>query len=323
MQQQLLPTGRVSYFPMCEYQGDRHFRTFSGDHYEVNVKRRIVDTTYMKVTVPSMRPPPYHVVPEIRCVPPNELPNIRQRCARYVIIGAGKTAMDTCQWLLWYGIDPADITWVRPRDSWLINRVTLQFGAEFADCMAAGISAENQAIMEATSIDDLFERLVASERLLRLDDNVRPTMFRCAVVSPMEFDRVSTCWRIGPARDGVEEPGDFDVIVDADPGKCPIGILVVGVGERSHRRPLDGFKQLPTADPETAHHSPVQLHQYLGDRCIAFGEREETSACATCPAGRTERCGPRPQLLLYLSDDTAVPGVYRYRSVQPWRHNCG
>ena len=42
-------------------------------------------------------------------------------------------------------------------------------------------------------------------------------------------------------RDGVEEPGGFDVIVDADPGKCPIGILVVGVGQRSHDRSLDGF----------------------------------------------------------------------------------
>ena len=46
MQQQLLPTGRVSYFPMSEYQGDRRFRTFAGDSYEVNVKRRVVDTTY-------------------------------------------------------------------------------------------------------------------------------------------------------------------------------------------------------------------------------------------------------------------------------------
>jgi hypothetical protein len=236
MQQQLLPTGRVSYFPMCEYQGDRHFRTFSGDHYEVNVKRRIVDTTYMKVMVPSMRPPPYHVVPEIRCVPPNELPNIRQRCARYVIIGAGKTAMDTCQWLLWYGIEPADITWVRPRDPWLINRVSLQFGAEFANCMAAGISAENEAIMEGTSIDDLFERLVASERLLRLDDSVRPTMFRCAVVSPMECEqlrRVRNVVRLGRVQHIVENRIVLDSgTVPTDAGTLHIDCSTDGLGTR-------------------------------------------------------------------------------------------
>ena len=200
MQQQLLPTGRVSYFPMCEHLGEGRFKTFSGDCYEVNVKRRIVDTTYMKVVVPSMRPPPYVIAPEIRCVSPNELPTIRRRYARYALIGAGKTAMDTCQWLLWHGIKPADITWIRPRDAWFINREIVQFGAEFADRMAASIRAQNHAIMEATSIDDLFERLNAAGRLLRLDDNVRPTMFRCAVVSPMECDqlrRVQDVIRLG------------------------------------------------------------------------------------------------------------------------------
>jgi hypothetical protein len=179
MQQQLLPTGRVSYFPMSEYQGDRRFRTFSGDSYEVTVKRRVVDTTYMNVMVPSMRPPPYHVVPEARCVPPSELPNIRQRNPRYAVIGAGKTAMDTCQWLLWHGIEPADITWIRPRDAWLINRTIVQFGAEFSDLMAAGFRAQNQAIMEAASIDDLFDSLVGAGRLLRLDDDVRPHVSMC------------------------------------------------------------------------------------------------------------------------------------------------
>ncbi len=62
-------------------------------------------------------------------------------------------------------------------------------------------------------------------------------------------------------RDGIEEPGGFDVIVDADPGKCPFGVLVIGVGQRSHRRALDRLEQLPPADPETAHHTSVQLHQ--------------------------------------------------------------
>ncbi len=236
MQQQLLPTGRVSYFPMCEYLGDRHFRAFSDDYYEVNVKRRIVDTTYMKVMVPSMRPPPYGVVPEVRCVPPNELPNIRQRYTRYAIIGAGKTAMDTCQWLLWHGIEPADITWIRPRDAWLINRAIIQLGAEFADRTAAGIRAQNQAIMEATSIEDLFERLVASGWLLRLDDNVQPTVYRCAVVSPMECEqlrRVRNIVRLGH----VQHIERGKIILDrgtvpTDPGTLHIDCSAGGVETR-------------------------------------------------------------------------------------------
>src|SRR5215472_5198890 len=59
MQQQFLPTGRVSYFPMTEYLGDRRIRRLSGEEITVNVRRRVVDSTYMRVVVPSMRRPPY------------------------------------------------------------------------------------------------------------------------------------------------------------------------------------------------------------------------------------------------------------------------
>ena len=38
MQQQLLPTGRVSYFPMSEYRGDGRIRTLGGD--DINPKLR-------------------------------------------------------------------------------------------------------------------------------------------------------------------------------------------------------------------------------------------------------------------------------------------
>lgn len=52
LQQQLLPTGRVDYFPMSEYLGDGRFRTLAGTEYVVTVNRRIVDATYC---VPSYR----------------------------------------------------------------------------------------------------------------------------------------------------------------------------------------------------------------------------------------------------------------------------
>lgn len=61
MRRRLLPTGRVSYFPMSEYLGDGRFRTLAGADHTVRVARRVVDATYMRVTVPAMRPPPYRV----------------------------------------------------------------------------------------------------------------------------------------------------------------------------------------------------------------------------------------------------------------------
>jgi hypothetical protein len=59
MHQHLLPTGRVSYYPMSEYLGDGHFRTLGGEDLSVTVRRSFVDTTRVGVVVPSMRPPPY------------------------------------------------------------------------------------------------------------------------------------------------------------------------------------------------------------------------------------------------------------------------
>lgn len=203
MQQQLLPTGRVSYFPMAEYQGEQQFRSFAGDTYQVNARKRVVDTTYMNVTVPSMRPPPYEVAQGVCCVTPNELPNIRKRYNRYVLIGAGKTAMDSCLWLLSNGIDPIDLVWVRPRDAWLHNRVNTQPGPHLAERAMAGLRVQNQAIMDATSIEDLFGGLAAGMRLLRLDDDVRPTMYRCATVSLAECEqlrRVKNVVRLGRVR---------------------------------------------------------------------------------------------------------------------------
>ena len=49
MNQQFLPSGRVQYFPMCEYQGDRRFTSLvSGADYAV-VADKLVDSTYMNV----------------------------------------------------------------------------------------------------------------------------------------------------------------------------------------------------------------------------------------------------------------------------------
>jgi hypothetical protein len=192
MQQQLLPTGRVSYFPMSEYQGDGRFRTLAGEDYTVKARRRVVDSAYMRVVVPSMRPPAYDVAAAIDCVPPNDLPKFRKPRDRYVIVGAGKTGMDACLWLLRQGIAPDKLTWIMPRDSWLLDRAGIQPGPQFADPIRAGIATQLLAINAATSIDDLFERLADGGRLLRLDPAVRPTMYRCATVSQAELDQLRT-----------------------------------------------------------------------------------------------------------------------------------
>ena len=189
MRQRLLPTGRVAYFPMSEHLGGGRFRTLAGDDYTVNVARRIVDATYMRVTVPSMCPPPYAVAPGVDCVPPNDLPRLAGREC-YVVVGAGKTGIDACLWLVGQGIAPDRLTWIMPRDSWLLDRATIQPGPLFADRIKANFTAQLQAIAEAASLEDLFARLENAGVLLRLDPAIRPTMYRCATVTYAELEQL-------------------------------------------------------------------------------------------------------------------------------------
>ncbi|MGZ4564223.1 MAG: NAD(P)-binding protein [Mycobacterium sp.] len=189
MRQQLLASGRVSYFPMSEYRGDGRFTTLAGADYTVSVARRIVDATYMHVTVPAMRPPPYPVAPGITCVPPNDLPKLGAH-ERYVIVGAGKTGIDTCLWLLAQGAAPDRLTWIMPRDSWLLDRATMQPGPLFADGIKNSFTAQQLAIRDATSVEDLFGRLEDAGLLLRTDPAIRPTMYRCATVTRLELEQL-------------------------------------------------------------------------------------------------------------------------------------
>ena len=53
MQERFLPSGRVRYFPMCDYLGDGRFRSLLSDEvHEVTVSKKLVDATWIKTEVP-------------------------------------------------------------------------------------------------------------------------------------------------------------------------------------------------------------------------------------------------------------------------------
>ena len=187
MRQHLLPSGRVTYLPMSEYLGDGRIRTLGGEDIEVTARR--VVTSHVDIIVPSMRPPSY-AVEAVDCVPPNELPRIRDARDRYVIVGAGKTAMDACLWLLRHGVAAERLTWIKPRDSWVLDRAAIQPGSQFAKRVLRDFSNQLAAVHEAESLPDLFDRLESKGCLLRVDQSVDPTMYRCAILSHAELDEL-------------------------------------------------------------------------------------------------------------------------------------
>ena len=200
MQRQFLPSGRVRYFPLCEYRGEGCFESLlSRETYEV-AAGKVVDTTYMNVTVPSVSPAPFEVADRAHCVPLNDLPRLAGDFERHVIVGAGKTGMDACLFLLAHGQPPEAITWIVPRDSWMLDRANIQPPADADGGTVEIFDRQFGPIAQASDIEDLFERMDATGQLLRLDPRVKPTMYRCATVTRAELDqlrRIENIVRLG------------------------------------------------------------------------------------------------------------------------------
>jgi len=226
MNHRLIESGRVRYFPLSDYLGDGTFESLlSGVRTRVHVRRRIVDASYLGPSVPALHTPRYARAAGVRLVAPNALPGLwhgapqRPAAQRYVVIGAGKTAMDTCIWLLQSGADADAIQWVVPRDAWLINRATTQTGPEFFDESIGGQAAQMQACAEAASVDDLFLRLEACGAMLRIDPDRTPSMFHYATLSLAERDvlrRIVHVIRLGRVR--ALEPSRIEL----DGGSVPV-----------------------------------------------------------------------------------------------------
>jgi hypothetical protein len=187
MRQSFLSSGRVKFFPMSELAEDGTVTSLlSGQRCAIKA-RKTVDATYSQTTVPSTRPPRYTVAPGIVCVPPNELPRIAKPHAAYVVIGAGKTGMDTCLWLLENGAEPDRIRWVMPRDYWWLNRATYQPGEEFVARLVQSIANGVEALAAGESVDDVFARLEAFDEVRRIDPSVQPQGYHGGFISEGEL----------------------------------------------------------------------------------------------------------------------------------------
>ena len=194
MDEKLLPNGRVVYRPMSQLaDGHRIVSLLNGAETPVTVRRKVVDATRFSPRVPATEPPPFAVVDGAQVVSPSGLTQRWQGAragervpAHYCIVGAGKTGMDTGVWLLEQGVAPEQISWVMPRDSWIVNRVTTQNGPEFFDEAIGGALRQLQALAEAKDIDDLFLRLEATGQMLRIDPKVTPRMCHFATISEGE-----------------------------------------------------------------------------------------------------------------------------------------
>jgi len=238
MRQRFLPSGRVTYLPLSNYTDDGVVTSLAtGERTLVKARKKTVDVTLADTRVPSTHPPSFSVVPGVRCVPPNALVQLKEPCAGFVIIGAGKTSIDTVVWLLEQGIDPQKITWIRPRDQWLLNRKCFQVSYDFFADTYGSLASELESGRDATSIDDLFARLEMAGMLTRIDPRVKPIMYRCAVVSDAELAQLRRVTKV--IRKGHVKAIEADRIV-LDQGEIPTSPQQIHV-----HCSADGFPRLP------------------------------------------------------------------------------
>jgi len=193
VRERFLPSGRVQYMPLSEYQSDGTVLSLaSGKVQEIKVRKKIVDGTFFNTAVPSVCPPAYEVDSACRVIPPNDLPRTIQDYQHFTIVGGGKTGMDVGVWLLVNGVDPNSIRWIVPRDSWLINRETTQPGDRFYPRFLGAKATQLECCAKAESIEHLFELLEQEEQLLRIDKSVQPSMYHNATIARAEVDLLST-----------------------------------------------------------------------------------------------------------------------------------
>ncbi|KQV73829.1 hypothetical protein ASC61_01725 [Aeromicrobium sp. Root344] len=226
MDRVLLPSGQVRFLPMSEYrltEAGEHVVTSSldGEEVEIIVRRKVVDATYIEPTIPSTHEPAFDIDPGAVVIPPNDLVKLRTSPAGFTVLGAGKTAMDTCTWLLENGVDQDSITWIRSRDVWSINRAWTQ-PLDLAESRARFNAAWLEAAAVSRTGTEMALKLEEMGIFLRLDRDVVPTAFRGATISETEVEGLRTianvvrAGRVRRVRDGRVDLVDGSIDLPTD-----------------------------------------------------------------------------------------------------------
>ena len=181
----LVATGRVTWLPLTDYRGDGHLVSLvqEGLEYQVTVRKKIVDATFLLTKVPSTQPPNYKVEEGVNHIPVNGLAKIRKSWQKYVIIGAGKTGLDAILYLLDLKVNPESICWIISNDCWYLNRDAIAKGGfDGPDAV--------KSILASHTLTELYKNYEENGLLMRISKDVEPSKMRAATVSEEEMSKL-------------------------------------------------------------------------------------------------------------------------------------
>jgi hypothetical protein len=243
LDEHLLPSGQVRHLGMHDFlggdPGEYQLRSLlTGEPTTVHVRRRLVDATYLESSIPATHTPPFAVDPDARVVTPNDLVSLTEPPSGFTVIGAGKTAMDSCCWLVDNGVAPEAIRWIRPSDPWVNDRASLQ-PLRLVGNFTAWLADQNEACAGAADLRDLVSRLEDTGVFVRLDPEVEPSFYRGAILSEQERTTLRTIEHVvrrgrvvgvGTARVDLEEGS-----IPTDPAHVHVDCTAAGLGARPLR----------------------------------------------------------------------------------------
>jgi len=172
-------------FAACAgYVADQHTHVFrkrdGSEGYAVRVTAKLVNGVLGECRVPSRCPLEFPVAPGLTVVTPNELvagSGVGEN-TNFVVLGAGKTGCDVVAYLLGKRrVPPDDITWIVPRDVWMLRREKALGWTHFTKALLAADGDRERALDE----------LVAKSLVVQVDPAVRPTKLRLPLIGKDEL----------------------------------------------------------------------------------------------------------------------------------------
>jgi hypothetical protein len=198
LQERLLPTGRVRYLPLHRLNDDGDVVSLlTGRTERIVPTKAVVDATLLQPATPLHHQRSFIVEGNALCVPPQALTAQAPGFRHFVVIGGGKTGLDSVSWLLDQGVAPDSVWWVVPRDAWWSNRRAVQTSATHRAGTLSMMRRAAEAMAQAASVQDFCEGLERhAGTLLRLSPDVWPSMYHAATVTEAELARARGVGRI-------------------------------------------------------------------------------------------------------------------------------
>lgn len=198
LQERLLPTGRVRFLPLHRLEHDVEVVSLlTGARERIVPKKALVDATLLQPAIPLRHARSFTVEGGAACVPPQALPDQAPGFRHFVVMGGGKTGLDSVSWLLDQGVAPAQLWWVVPRDAWWSNRRAVQTSATHRAGTLSMMRRAAEVMAGAASVQDFCEGLERDAgTLMRLSRDVWPTMYHAATVTEAELARARGIGRV-------------------------------------------------------------------------------------------------------------------------------